>query len=48
MRQADALSAMGEVERALAALSTALCLDPLLRRSKGFQVLWCMNTFIFS
>lgn len=37
VRQADALSAMGEVERALAALSTALCLDPLLRRSKGFQ-----------
>lgn len=38
VRQADALSAMGEVEPALTALSTALRLDPLLRRSKGFQV----------
>lgn len=38
VRQADALSAMGEVEPALAALASALDLDPLLRRSKGFQV----------
>ncbi|KAG0584991.1 hypothetical protein KC19_3G249100 [Ceratodon purpureus] len=37
VRQADALSGMGEVESALNALSTALRLDPLLRRSKGFQ-----------
>lgn len=37
VRQADALSAMGEVEPALAALATALHLDPSLRRSKGFQ-----------
>lgn len=38
VRQADAFSAMGEVEPALDALSAALRLDPLLRRSKGFQV----------
>lgn len=37
VRQADVFSAMGEVEPALDALSTALRLDPLLRRSKGFQ-----------
>jgi len=43
VRQADALSAMGKVEPALGALSTALRLDPLLRRSKGFQVLLCLN-----
>ena len=39
VRQADAFSAMGEVRPALSALSTALRLDPSLRRSKGFQVL---------
>lgn len=40
VRQADALSAMGQVEPALDALSTALRLDPLLRRSQAFQVIF--------
>lgn len=47
VRQADAFSAMGNAETALAALSTALRLDPSLRRSRGFQVLLCLNCYRF-
>ncbi|CAM6017087.1 unnamed protein product [Sphagnum balticum] len=38
LRQADAFSAMGEIQAALSALKTALHFDPSLRRSKSYQV----------
>jgi hypothetical protein len=47
LRQADAFSAMGEIQAALSALKTALHFDPSLRRSKSYQVdtgLWTNDT----